>query len=72
MNIEAENTGSDAEMIQGFIDKGNFHAAFNIALSALNECRRNDDQPGVDKFLLVISGIVTTMTKEFGSSNIKV
>jgi len=69
MNIEAEKTGSDVEMIQGFIDRGNFHAAFNIALSALNECRRNDDQSGVDKFLLVIKGIVQTMTKEFGSSN---
>jgi len=70
MNAKSEKTGSDAEIIQGFIDKGNFHAAFNIALSALNECRRNNNQSGVDEFLIVIKGIVQTMINEFGSDDL--
>ena len=48
-------------------DKGNYHAAINLAISALNECRRNDDQIGVDTFLDVIKVIVQTMSDEFGS-----
>ena len=55
--------------IQEFVDKGNYHAALNIALSALNECRRNNNQAGVDKFLDVIKSIVQTLTEEFGSQD---
>lgn len=58
---------SEAAIIQEFVDKGNYHAAINIAISALNECRKNADQPGVDRFLDVIKGIADTMAKEFGS-----
>lgn len=62
MDLEAQ-----AEMIQGFVDKGNFHAAYNLALSALNECRRRQDQAGIDRFLQVIQRIVDTLAAEFGS-----
>ena len=39
MNIESE-----ADRIQEFVDKGNSQAAINIAISAVNECRRIKDQ----------------------------
>ena len=61
MNIESET-----QIIQQFVDKGNYHAAMNISISALNECRRNNDQPGIDTFLDVIKGIATTMAEVFG------
>ncbi len=62
MDIESE-----PNIIQGFVDKGNYHAAMNIAISALNDCRRKEDQPGIDLFLEVIRGIAETMTEEFRS-----
>ena len=62
MNIESE-----AKTIQQFVDKGNYHAAMNIAISALNECHRGDDQKGIDTFIGVIKGIANTMADEFGS-----
>jgi len=58
---------SEAIRIQDFVDRGNFHAAINIALSALNESRRHNDQAGVDYFLAIIQGIVQTLVEEFGS-----
>ena len=61
MNIESE-----LKIIQQFVDKGNYHAAMNISISALNECRRNKNQPGVNDFLDVIKGIANTMADEFG------
>ncbi len=62
MDIESETY-----RIQEFVDKGNYHAAINISISALNECRRIEDQVGVDKFIAIIRGIVNTMDDEFGS-----
>ncbi len=62
MDIESET-----KIIQSFVDKGNYHAAMNIAISALNDCRRNNNQPGIDTFLDVIKGIANTMKDEFGS-----
>ena len=62
MDIEAEKT-----TVQEFVDKSNFHAAVNIAISALNECRRNNDQAGTDLFLDIIKGIADTMAEQFGS-----
>ena len=62
MDLEAET-----ERIKSFVEIGNYHAAINIAISAMNECRRNEDQPGVDKFLAMISDIALTMAREFGS-----
>ena len=61
MDIESET-----KIIQQFVDKGNYHAAMNIAISALNECRRNKNQPGIDRFLDVIKGIANTMAEVFG------
>ena len=62
MNIEQQ-----AENIRHFVDRGNYHAAYNIALSGLNACRRDNDQVGVDRFLEIIRGIVDSLVAEFGS-----
>lgn len=62
MDIELE-----AGRIQEFVERGNFHAAYNIALSALNQCRREGDQVGIDRFIAIIRGIVDTLAAEFGS-----
>lgn len=64
MSIEAET-----ERIQQFVDRGNYHAAYNIALSGLNECRRNNDQAGIDRFIEIIRGIVDSLAAEFGSQS---
>ena len=64
MNIE-----SQTKKIQGFVDKGNFHAAYNIALSGLNACRRDNDQAGIDLFIDIIRGIVDSLAKEFGNQS---
>ena len=58
-----------AQEIQAFVDKGNYHAAYNIALSGLNACRRAGDQAGVDRFIAIIRGIVDALEDEFGSSS---
>ncbi len=58
---------SEKENIQSHVDKGNYHAAINLAISAMNECRRNQDQAGVDDFIAVIKGIVDVMADKFGS-----
>jgi len=62
MNIKLEK-----ENIQSHVDKGNYHAAINLAISAMNECRRSDNQSGVDSFIIVIREIVNVMDNEFGS-----
>ena len=64
LNVDIE---SEITRIQGFVDKGNYHAAINIAISAMNECRRNNDQAGVDRLIDIIKGIVQTLAEEFGS-----
>ena len=58
---------SEKIRIQEHVEKGNYHAAINIALSCLNEKRRNNDQSGVDEFLVIIRGIVRKLEKEFAS-----
>ena len=62
MDIESET-----RFIQNFVDKGNFHAAINTAISAMNACRKENNQAGIDHFIDVIRGIVDTMADEFGS-----
>ena len=62
MDIESEK-----DKITMHVEKGNYHAAINIAISALNECRRKQDQDGIDTYLDIIKGIVQTMTDEYGS-----
>jgi len=64
MNIESETV-----RVQGFVDKGNYHAAINIALSAMNECRRTKDQAGTDLFLHIINKISLTLMEKFGSQH---
>ena len=61
------NSKSYTDKIQMHIKDGNYHAAFNLALSGVNECRRNDDQTGVDHFLDIIKDITHRLVNEFGS-----
>ena len=58
---------SETSRINEHIDKGNYHAGINLALSAMNACRREEEQAGVDYFLSMIQGIVDKMKGEFGS-----
>jgi hypothetical protein len=58
-----------AKNVRGFVDKGNYHAAYNIALSGLNACRRNNDQAGVDRFIDIIRAVVDALAAEFGSKS---
>lgn len=62
MNIEQETND-----IQQHLDKGNYHAAMNIAISAVNAGRKENDQHAIDHFLDLISVIAETMMQEFGS-----
>jgi hypothetical protein len=64
MDIETEKHN-----IQSHIDKGNYHAGINLALSAMNACRKENDQAGVDEFIAFIRGIVDIIDNEFGSSS---
>ena len=57
-----------ATQVQEFVDRGNFHAAYNIALSGLNACRRENDQAGVDYFIELIRAIVERLATEYGSA----
>jgi len=58
---------SDQDRIERFVAEGNFHAALNIALSALNACRKGDDQAGIDRCLDTIMEITARLACEFGS-----
>lgn len=64
MELEAETA-----QIQEHVDKGNYHAGINLAISAMNACRREENQEGVDYFLAMMNDIVNTMTEEFGSKS---
>ncbi len=55
------------ERVQSFVTRGNYHAAINIAISGLNECRRNEDQNGVDQCLVVIQAVIDDLSQAFGS-----
>ena len=62
MNIE-----SYKDEVRGFVSRGNYHAAINVALSGLNECSRNGDQAGIDQCLGVIRDVIQHLAEEFGS-----
>jgi len=62
MDIELE-----AERINEFVQIGNYHAAYNIALSGMNACRRDNNQVGIDHFIAIIRGVVDALDSEFGS-----
>jgi len=61
------DVASETKTIQEFVDKGNYHAAMNIAISALNESRRINNQVDINTFLDIIKGIANTMAEEFGN-----
>ena len=63
------NIKSYKDEVQGFVDRGNYHAAINIALSGLNECRRNNDQACIDQCLGVIRQVIQHLAEEFGSKD---
>ena len=64
MDIEYE-----IQRVQAFVAKANYHAALNIALSAMNECRRIEDQAGIDHFIGMIKEIANILDEQFGSQN---
>lgn len=63
MNIE-----SYKDEVQDFVNRGNYHAAINVALSGLNECHREQNQRCVDQCLGVIEGVIQQLVQEFGST----
>jgi len=63
------NNTAEEKRILEFAAKANYHAAINLALSAMNENRRNHEQVGVDHFIGLIKSIVEKIDKEFGSAN---
>ena len=62
MNIE-----SYQDEVSNFVSRGNYHAAINVALSGLNECRRNNDQLCIDQCLDVIQDVIRHLVREYGS-----
>jgi hypothetical protein len=64
MNIE-----SYQEEVGVFVNRGNYHAAINVALSGLNACRSEHDQHGVDQCLAVIESVIERLVDEFGSKD---
>ena len=60
---------SKAKEVQRFVQEGNYHAAYNIALSGLNACRQNNDQAGIDEFINIIKAVVDSLAAEFGSQS---
>ena len=66
LNLDIE---TEAKEIQRFVQKGNYHEAYNIALSGLNACRKNNDQVGIDQFINIIKAVVDSLAAEFGSQS---
>lgn len=60
-------TEAEKKRVREFVEDGNYHAAYNIALSAMNACRREGDQAGVDDCIDLIREIVAALAEEFGS-----
>ena len=60
---------TEAERVREFVRDGNYHAAYNIALSAMNACRRDGDQSGVDACIALIREIVDSLADEFGGEH---
>jgi hypothetical protein len=58
---------AEVKRVREFVEDGNYHAAYNIALSAMNACRREGDQAGVDDCIDLIREIVDALANEFGS-----
>lgn len=58
---------TEIDRVQEFVVKGNYHAAINVAISAMNDCRKHENQEGIDTFIEIMRGIINTMGEEFGS-----
>ena len=58
---------SETRNINQHLEKGNFHAAINLALSAMNACRKENNQAGIDYFIDMIKGIAQSLEDNFGS-----
>ncbi len=63
------NMSAFRDEVQGFAAKGNYHAALNVALSGMNQCRKAHDQQGVDQCLHIIEGLIARLVQEFGSND---
>ena len=63
------NFESYQEEVEAFVNRGNYHAAINVALSGLNACRKENDQKGADQCLAVIEGVIQQLVQEFGSKD---
>lgn len=61
------DSNTEIDRVQEFVDKGNYHAAINIAISAMNDCRKHENQQGIDTFIEIMRGIINTMAGKFGS-----
>jgi len=55
------------EEVLGFAQKGNYHAAINVALSGVNQCRKEHNQKGIDECLHIIEAVIRKLVQEFGS-----
>ena len=73
MNDKGPGAGVDiaaeAERVHEFVRRGNYHAAYNVALSALNACRREDDRDGVDFCIGLIREVVDRLAAEYASGS---
>lgn len=58
----------EEDRIYDFVKRGNYHAALNLSLSAMNEHRRKHEQDGVDHFIAVMKKILDKIDHEFGSA----
>lgn len=63
-------TYEEDERIQGFIEQGNYHASVNLTISAMNACRRESDQNGVEHYLELLQRIVDIMCEAYGSEKL--
>lgn len=61
------DTESYTDKIKTFVSESNYHAAFNIAVSGLNEGRSTDNQSAIDQFVSIIKAISIMVATEYGS-----
>jgi hypothetical protein len=63
------NMNACRDEVQGLAARGNYHAAINVALSGMNQCRKAHDQECVDQCLHIIEGLIARLVQEFGSKD---
>ncbi|MDH3466439.1 MAG: hypothetical protein OES26_11125 [Gammaproteobacteria bacterium] len=57
------------DKIRMFMEEGNYHAAFNIAISGINKGRSINDQSSIDQFVGLIKAITVIVATEYGSKD---